>query len=154
MQQPDLVPASGFLDGDIHLLPVRVYYEDTDFSGVVYHASYLRFFERGRTEFIRAIGVDQREMHRETGVAFVVRAMAIEFLRPALMDDTVTVETRAVEAKGPLLRLAQRITRSGETLTTAEVTVVSVRQGRPQRLPEAVRAAILAAQAEAADAGR
>jgi len=150
MQQPDLAPASGYLDGDIHLLPVRVYYEDTDFSGVVYHANYLRFLERGRTEFIRSIGIDQRAMHRETGSAFVVRAMAIEFVRPALMDDAVTVETRAIEARGPILRLAQRITRMEEVLTTAEVTVVCVRDGRPQRLPEAVRAAILAAQAAAA----
>jgi acyl-CoA thioester hydrolase len=150
MQRSDNIPTSGRLDGDLHLLPIRVYYEDTDFSGVVYHASYLRFLERGRTEFIRAIGIDQRAMHRDTGAAFVVRAMRIDFLRPALMDDAILIETRAIEAKGPILRLAQRITRPGEVLTEAEVTVVCVRNGRPQRLPEAVRAAILAAQEAAA----
>jgi acyl-CoA thioester hydrolase len=146
---PNLLPASGRLDGGAHVLPLRVYYEDTDFSGLVYHASYLRFLERGRTEFIRAIGIDQRAMHRASGAAFVVRAMAIEFLRPAGMDDVVHVETSAGEARGPILRLGQRILRGTEILTSAEVTVVCVREGRPLRLPEAVRAAIAAHQPSA-----
>ena len=146
MSEDDRKPASGRLDGDRHVLPVRVYYEDTDFSGLVYHASYLRFLERGRTEFIRAVGVDQRAMHGETGIAFVVRAMTIEFLRPALMDDVVTIETNPDELRGPVMRLRQRILRAGTVLTVAGVTIVCVRNGRPQRLPETLRAAILGAR--------
>jgi acyl-CoA thioester hydrolase len=141
------LPAAGLLQGERHLLPVRVYYEDTDFSGVVYHASYLRFLERGRTEFIRAVGVDQHALHREAGLAFVVRRLAIEFLRPAMMDDAILVETHPREARGPLLQLDQRILRGEETLTTAEVSVVCVKGGRPQRLPEALRTTLLGAQA-------
>ena len=80
----------------VHQLPVRVYYEDTDFSGVVYHASYLRFMERGRTELIRALGVEQRELFDgDAALGFAVRHMAIDFLRPAVMDDMLTIETRS-----------------------------------------------------------
>jgi tol-pal system-associated acyl-CoA thioesterase len=90
--------AVGRLDGGTHLLPVRVYYEDTDFSGVVYHASYLRFMERGRTELLRATGVDQSELHgTEEGLSFAVRRMRIDYLKPARMDDVLTIETRTVE---------------------------------------------------------
>ena len=150
MSDISIEPASGRLVGDSHSMPIRIYYEDTDFSGVVYHASYLRFFERGRTEFIRAIGVDQKALHQETGAAFVVRAMTVEFLRPARMDDVVAVTTRPHELRGPTLRLAQTITRGADVLTTAEVTVVCVKDGRPLRLPEMLRAALAAAQAAAA----
>lgn len=130
-----------------HSLPIRVYYEDTDFSGVVYHASYLRFLERGRTEFIRALGVDQAALHRETGFAFVVRRMTVDWLRPARMDDMIEVETRAAALKGASMLLAQRILRDGEELLTAEVLVAGVREGRAGRLPEALRAALAAAVA-------
>ncbi|MDQ0390839.1 tol-pal system-associated acyl-CoA thioesterase [Labrys monachus] len=131
--------SGGVLDGDVHVLPLRVYYEDTDFSGIVYHANYLRFFERGRTEFIRALGIDQRSLHRDEGVAFAVRSMNVEFLRPALMDDIVAVETRAGLVRGSSLGLDQTIRRGSDILTTARVTVVCVRDGRPRRLPEALR---------------
>jgi acyl-CoA thioester hydrolase len=147
--EPIDTPASGRLDGDRHLLPVRIYYEDTDFSGVVYHASYLRFLERGRTEFIRAVGIDQRAMHGETGIAFVVRAMTIEFLRPALMDDVVTIETKPDALRGPMMMLRQRILRAGAVLTSAGVTIVCVRNGRPLRVPESLRAAILGSRSPA-----
>ncbi len=124
-----------------HLLPVRVYYEDTDFSGVVYHASYLRFMERGRTEQIRALGVAQRELFDgDTPLAFVVRRMTIDWLRPALMDDEIMVETRPVLARGATLELAQRILRGDEVLLTAEVTVACVGGGKARRIPEALRA--------------
>ena len=128
-----------------HRLPVRVYYEDTDFSGVVYHASYLRFLERGRTEFIRSLGVDQAALHRVTGFAFVVRRMTIDWLRPARMDDVVEVETRALEMKGASMLLGQRILRGAEVLLTAEVLVAGIREGRPGRLPEGLRAAVATA---------
>ncbi len=128
-----------------HRLPIRVYYEDTDFSGVVYHASYLRFLERGRTEFIRSLGVDQAAVHRETGFAFVVRRMTVDWLRPARMDDVVTVETTASELKGASMLLTQRILRDSDLLLTAEVLVAGIREGRPGRLPEALRIALAGA---------
>jgi acyl-CoA thioester hydrolase len=136
---------AGWIEGGRHVLPLRVYYEDTDFSGVVYHANYLRFFERGRTEFIRALGIDQRALHDLEKIAFVVRSMRLEFLLPALMDDLVRVETSAVEMRGPALRLSQTLVRDAAVLTTGEVLVVCVRAGRPCRLPEALRAAVEAA---------
>jgi acyl-CoA thioester hydrolase len=127
-----------------HHLPVRVYYEDTDFSGVVYHASYLRFMERGRTELIRALGVEQRELFTsddgtEVALAFAVRRMAIEFLKPALMDDLLTIETVAVVARGATMQIAQRVLRGSEELVTAEVTVACVGGGKARRIPEALR---------------
>jgi acyl-CoA thioester hydrolase len=140
---PDL-PTAGRLDGGTHRLALRIYYEDTDFSGLVYHASYLRFLERGRTEFIRALGIDQRRLHAETGLAFVVSRMSLAFLRPAVMDDIVTVETVAASARGAALVLRQRLMRGGNALLEAEVTVVPVKDGRPQRLPAPIRAAFLA----------
>ena len=125
-----------------HRFPLRVYYEDTDFSGVVYHASYLRFFERGRTEFIRACGIDQQTMHRETGVYFVVRRMEIDWLKPALMDDELVVETAPAKIGGASMVLTQRILRGDEVMTTAEVVVVILKEGRPTRLPDSIRSKI------------
>ncbi len=123
-----------------HLLPVRVYYEDTDFSGVVYYASYLRFMERGRTEQIRDLGVEQAELFDgEQGLAFAVRRMAIEFLKPARMDDLLTVETQPKEARGATLVLMQRILRADEVLVTAEVTVACVGGGKARRIPDGLR---------------
>jgi acyl-CoA thioester hydrolase len=124
-----------------HSFPLRVYYEDTDFSGVVYHASYLRFLERGRTEFIRACGIDQQKLHRETGVYFVVRRMEIDWIKPALMDDELVVETAPATLRGASMILSQRILRGDEVLTTAEVVVAILKDGRPTRLPDSFRAA-------------
>jgi acyl-CoA thioester hydrolase len=131
--------SGGVLNGCHHHLPLRVYYEDTDFSGIVYHANYLRFFERGRTEFIRALGVDQMALHREEGIAFAVRSISVDFLRPALMDDIIEVQTKAGLVRGPSLNLTQTIRRGEEVLTRAEVLVVCIKAGRPQRLPEVLR---------------
>ncbi len=131
--------SGGVLNGDSHLLPLRVYYEDTDFSGIVYHANYLRFFERGRTEYIRALGVDQLALHRDEGVAFAVRSISVEFLRPAMMDDIIEVETKTGLVRGPSLNLSQTIRRGEDILTTAQVLVVCIKGGRPQRLPELLR---------------
>jgi acyl-CoA thioester hydrolase len=137
--------AKPFCSGRIlthHLFPLRVYYEDTDFSGVVYHASYLRFLERGRTEFIRSCGIDQQALHRETGVYFVVRRMEIDWLKPALMDDELVVETVPTKIGGASLVLTQRILRGDEVMTAAEVVVVILKEGRPTRLPPSIRAKI------------
>ena len=123
-----------------HQIPVRVYYEDTDFSGVVYHASYLRFMERGRTELIRALGIEQRELFDgETGLGFAVRRMLIEFIRPAVMDDALTVETRPTLARGATMELDQRILRGEEVLVTAQVKVACVGGGRARRIPDLLR---------------
>jgi len=132
---------AGRLDGDTHRLPVRVYYEDTDFSGVVYHASYLRFLERGRTDSLRLAGVDQSALHAAgEGLIFAVRRMVIEYLRPARMDDVLTIETRIAQARGASLIIAQRVLRGDAVLVTAEVRVAAIAGGRPARNPEALRA--------------
>src|ERR1700710_1222636 len=120
------------LDGVIrdgrHRQLVRVYYEDTDFSGVVYHASYLRFMERGRTNYLRLLGADQRALFEEAskeapGFAFVVRSMTIDFRKPARMDDVLEIATRPVDVKGASIMLHQRVDRDGETLVEATVQV-------------------------------
>jgi acyl-CoA thioester hydrolase len=122
---------------------VRVYYEDTDFSGVVYHASYLRFLERGRTDYLRLSGVDQSALHEGgQGLVFAVRRMTIDYLAPALMDDVLIVETRLVELRGASLAIAQRILRNEDRVVTAEVRVAALAGGRPARIPEALRAAL------------
>ena len=129
--------------GAPHQLVIRIYYEDTDFSGVVYHASYLRFLERGRTETLRARSIDQAALFGDGGtgaLAFAVRHMAIDWLRPARMDDIITVETRIGAIKGASLSLHQRILRSDEILMTAEVLVALVADGKPARMPAALRA--------------
>ncbi len=123
-----------------HQITVRVYYEDTDFSGVVYHASYLRFMERGRTELIRALGIEQRELFDgETALGFAVRKMTIDFLRPAVMDDLLTIETRSVEARGATMDLEQRVLRGDDVLISAQVKVACVGGGRARRIPDGLR---------------
>ena len=124
-----------------HTLLIRIYYEDTDFSGVVYHASYLRFLERGRTELLRDLGVHQSALHGdEEALAFAVRRMTIDWLKPAKMDDVVTVETRISEIKGASLVLNQRIVLGDLVLLTADVLVALVQNGKPARLTPALRA--------------
>lgn len=132
---------SGLLDEDGHLLRQRVYYEDTDFSGVVYHARYLHFLERGRTDWLRLMGVTQGVLHRvqdpASAIAFVVRQMTIDFSAPARMDDILSVRTRIAEARGARLVLAQEIRRTDELLLSATVTVAVVNgEGRARRLPQ------------------
>ncbi|MCF4124768.1 tol-pal system-associated acyl-CoA thioesterase [Methylobacterium sp. SyP6R] len=125
---------------DAHALPLRVYYEDTDFSGFVYHASYLRFMERGRTELLRGLAGDQSDLHREAdGLVFVVRRMSLDYLKPARMDDALTVLTATRELRGASMHLDQEVRRGDEVLVRAEVVVACVRDGRAVRLPEALR---------------
>ena len=143
--------SSQHLDGEIrngrHVMSVRVYYEDTDFSGIVYHASYLRFMERGRTNHLRLLGADHRvlfeEAEQETpGFAFVVRSMQIEFLKPARMDDVLQVTTVPEEVKGASITLHQRVMRGDELLIEAHVRVAFVSGGRARPIPKALRAAM------------
>ena len=127
--------------GEVHRLGVRVYYEDTDFSGFVYHASYLRFLERGRTELLRDLVGDQTDLYREArGLVFVVRRMSLDFAQPARMDDLLDVATRTLALRGASMQLAQEVRRGGDLLVAADVTVACVREGRAVRLPDALRA--------------
>ena len=144
---------SSALDGEIrdgrHYQLVRVYYEDTDFSGIVYHASYLRFMERGRTNYLRLLGADQRALFQEAekeapGFAFVVRSMTIDFRKPASMDDVLEILTAPLEVKGASVVLHQRVDRGGETLVEATVQVAFVSGGRAKPIPKALRDAMKA----------
>ena len=126
-----------------HLHTLRVYYEDTDFSGFTYHASYLKFLERGRTEFLRDLGIVQSALYREEdGLAFVVSRLAIDYRKPALMDDVLTVTTAVAALRGASMILAQTVGRGTDCLARADVTVAAVRRGRPTRMPEPLRAAL------------
>jgi len=141
------------LDGEIcdgrHFLIVRVYYEDTDFTGIVYHANYLRYMERGRTNYLRLIGADHRALFEAAekeapGYAFVVRSMMLDFLRPARMDDVLDVVTEPEEVKGASITLRQRVMRGEELLVEAHVRVAFISGGRARPIPKPLRAAMLA----------
>lgn len=126
-----------------HRLAVRVYYEDTDFSGNVYHAAYLHFFERGRTEFLRDLGVHHSELIRE-GIAFAVRSMTIDFKAAAHIDDELEVVTEVASATAARLNLSQAIFRAGTEITRAEVQVVAIRTtGGVARMPKALLALVV-----------
>jgi acyl-CoA thioester hydrolase len=146
MAMTDWRELAGRLEPQRHVLPVRVYYEDTDFSGAVYHANYLKFCERGRSDCLRLLGIHHHEMHwHETGgrMGFVVRRMVCDFLKPARIDDLLEVETRFREMGGARMELDQKVGRAGEILFTAAVTVVLVdAAGRPKRFPPAMREAL------------
>jgi len=139
------------LDGEIgdgrHHQAVRVYYEDTDFSGVVYHASYLRFMERGRTNYLRLIGANHRALFEEAqkeapGFAFVVRHMSIDFRKPAFMDDVLDVVTTPEEVKGASVTLNQKVMRGEDLLVEAHVQVAFVSGGRAKPIPKPLRTAM------------
>ena len=118
---------------------VRVYYEDTDFSGRVYHASYLRFLERGRTEWLRRRGFAHRDLAEGSGVMFAVRSLQVDYLAPAAMDDLLEVETSAATVRGASVTFHQRVMRADKELVTAQVLVASIRDGRPARIPADLR---------------
>ncbi|MBL0371677.1 tol-pal system-associated acyl-CoA thioesterase [Rhizobium sp. KVB221] len=134
------VPLSGTLTSEGHVLTQRVYYEDTDFSGVVYHARYLHFLERGRTDFLRCLGIEQGKMAvAEGNLVFVVHRMEIDFKSPARMDDVLTIRTVTEKAAGAKLILDQEIRRNDMLLIAARVIVAVINaNGRPQRLPSAL----------------
>lgn len=121
-------------------LDVRVYYEDTDFSGRVYHASYLRFMERGRTEWLRALGFEHGALSGAQGLVFAVRGLQIEYLAAAVIDDLLRVETRVTGIRGALIEFAQLVLRNGERLAQATVQVVAIKNGRASRIPRELRA--------------
>ena len=123
-----------------HAWPIRVYYEDTDMAGIVYHANYLKFCERARSEMVRAAGIDQATMRRE-GVVFAVVRMVCDFRRAAAYDDELLVRTEVCGMTAARFEMAQTVCRGAETVFEATVTVACLdARGRPVRLPETVRA--------------
>jgi acyl-CoA thioester hydrolase len=140
------LPASGCFDGKTHLLPVRVYYEDTDFTGVVYHANYLRYFERGRSEFLRLAGVSHTQLRaQDNPMAFVVARMEIDFKKPARIDDALVVRTSYERMERARLHVRQSIERAGELIAQAAETIVCIGlDGRPRRPPQALADALKA----------
>jgi acyl-CoA thioester hydrolase len=145
------VPLDGEIRDGRHVLTVRVYYEDTDFTGIVYHANYLRYMERGRTNYLRLLGADHRALFEQTereapGFAFVVRSMSIDFLKPARMDDVLEVITGPQEVKGASITLHQRVMRGDELLVEASVRVAFISGGRARPIPKPLRMAMKADQ--------
>jgi acyl-CoA thioester hydrolase len=140
---PDL---AGRIEGETHVLPVRVYFEDTDFTGLVYHANFLKFCERGRSDFIRSLGVDHRSLANPKAgepAVFVVRRIEIDYLKPARIDEVLEVVTSCAEIGGATLVLTQEVRRAGVVLVRAKVSVVLVSEaGKPQRLGQLVRGAL------------
>jgi len=128
----------------VHRYAVRVYFEDTDAGGIVYHANYLRFAERARTEALRAMGLPHSDMMLRHGMIFVVRHAELDYQRPARLDDSLVVETTTVAVRGASAKLRQRVLRGAETLVVVDVTLVSVREdtGRADRIPAAWRDAL------------
>lgn len=127
----------------VHRLPVRVYFEDTDLAGVVYYANYLKFMERGRTEALRAAGVAQSRLKTETGIVFLVTRVEVDYRRPALFDDLLTVETEATAVGRATVAMAQRVLRDGVALAEGVVRLAAVdASGRPARISAPVRAAL------------
>lgn len=135
MPADDLTIAGRF-DGLEHLFPVRVYFEDTDLSGVVYHANYLRFMERGRSDMLRCAGIDQRAVHEAGEGVYVVRNIAIRYAAPARLDDALIVVSRLIRIRAASVDIHQRVMRGTEVLTHAEVEAAFVApSGRPKRQP-------------------
>ena len=140
---PDL---AGRIEGDTHVLPVRVYFEDTDFTSLVYHANFLKFCERGRSDFIRMLGIDHRSLANPKAgepSVFVVRRIEVDYLKPARIDEVLEVVTQCAEIGGATLVLSQEVRRDGVALARLKVSVVLVSEaGKPQRLGQLVRGAL------------
>ena len=135
-------PPGGLIDGTRHLYAVRVYYEDTDLSGMVYHANYLRWFERARSDLLRLLGIDQRAAAETGEGTYSVAELSIRYLAPARLDDAVTIATAATELGAASVRLRQRALRDDQLLADASVRVGFISpDGRPRRQPSAWRAA-------------
>jgi acyl-CoA thioester hydrolase len=136
------VAFSGWFEGLTHVLPVRIYYEDTDTSGIVYHANYLRYFERGRSDFLRLAGVRHLVMlEGETPLVWTLRRIVVEYMRPARVDDLLHVRTRYTEMAGARLTGEQEIFRGSDLLCTGRIeAAVITMDGRPRRIPTDIKA--------------
>ncbi len=138
MTTPD--PTAGVFEGREHQLPVRIYYEDTDFSGIVYHANYLRYFERGRSDFFRLVGISHTEL-AQADTAFAIIRMELDFKRSARIDDALVVRTTYDSVKGPRLFVSQKITRGDDVICQAQgVAVCITLDGRPRKPTAQMRA--------------
>jgi acyl-CoA thioester hydrolase len=136
-------PSAGFFRDKLHILPVRIYYEDTDFSGMVYHANYLRYFERARSDVLRLLGVGHTKLAaRAEPLAFTVRRIEVDYLIPASIDDALEVRSLWQEAAGARFRVRQEIFRGEQRLASALVEVACIAMtGRPRRIPSDLLAA-------------
>ena len=137
-------PTAGVFEGREQVLPVRGYYEDTDFTGLVYHANYVRYFERGRSDFLRLAGVSHSDLlSREDPAAFVVTRLAIDFRQAARIDDALAVRTTYDTVKGPRLMISQHITRGETLIAQAQVEAACISlNGRPRKPPSGLVAAL------------
>ncbi len=130
----------GRIEAKAHIFPLRVYYEDTDAGGLVYHASYLRFAERGRTEMLRQLGVNHTEMATRYGIGFAVRYCAIDFRRAARLDDLLEVRTRLSDLRGASIGVEQAVSRGADLVAELSLRIVCLgARGRPARIPDSVR---------------
>ena len=129
-----------------HSFPLRVYYEDTDLAGIVYYANYLKFIERARSEWVRGLGIDQALLRAQQGIVFAVRRVEADYLRPAVFDDVLSVQTVLADHSGARLVLDQAVLRGAQTLFTARVTLVCLTAaGTATRFPTALRTALTGA---------
>lgn len=141
---PERVPTSGWTEsgGNVHVFPIRVFYEDTDAIGLVYYANHLKFAERARTEMLRLAGAGQRELMEKDGIGFIVRRCEVDYMAPARLDDALEVHSSLLRLGGASLRIVQTIRRGGTDLSRLILRIACVsREGRPVRLPDALRAA-------------
>ena len=129
-----------------HSFPLRVYYEDTDLAGIVYYANYLKFIERARSEWVRGLGIDQALLRAQQGIVFAVRRVEADYLRPAVFDDVLSVQTVLADLSGARLVLDQAVLRGAQTLFTARVTLVCLTAaGTATRFPTALRTTLTGA---------
>lgn len=137
MPPHDIQPETGLIEQGAHWLPVRIYYEDTDFSGIVYHANYLKYFERGRSNFLRCLGLRHTDLlEAESPTVFAVNRLTLDFHKPARIDDALLVETRFAGWTGARLHVAQALRRQTELLVSAELEVCCISlTGRPKKPP-------------------
>ncbi len=147
-------PLSGVIEDDEHRLMVRVYYEDTDFTGLVYHANYLKYFERGRSDFLRVRGVHHTELRaHEDQLAFAVAHIDLRYRSPARIDDVLTVRTRVAGARGAQIFMEQSCTRDGVVLCEGRFDIVCIDgSGRPRRLPKRLADALKGGEIQASEA--
>jgi len=131
----------GFLEGKVHVLPISIYYEDTDLSGFVYHANYLRYMERGRTEFFRLAGISKMAgLDEEEPTAWTLRSIHVDYLRPARLDDIIHVRSRLIGLSGARMQAIQRITCNETLLVEGRIEAcITTLTGKPRRLPKKVQ---------------
>ncbi len=143
----ELLPHSGYIKDGEHILPLRVYYEDTDAGGIVYYANYLKYMERGRSDMLRELGIDQGEMlkFKAAGdVKFVVVRSEVDYIKPAVLDDEITVHTRLEKLGRASLIMAQEIRRAGDILAKGKIRAAVLNENnKPVRLPEKIMAKLI-----------